>query len=436
MNNLLLVTVDSLRADHCGFIDSPFDVTETLDRLAKESVVYERAIAPGPRTPSSMPVVFTGEFFRQQDQGVYRSWDEKSSRALERQAKIRRHLSRFRTLPEQLRELGYSTGVVTSNPWTTKNTGFDRGFDEFRAIQEETDPTRVGRSMERLLGVDWTEWLSTWTDYFDTVQEVRDRLSEPYFLWIFILDPHQPYLTPREYRQENTALGMYYSNFRYNYSYSYTDDLPEHLDARVRRAYRDTVRSVDGFVEQVHGEFADDDPVLVVHSDHGEAFQEHGTLGHRPQLYRENLHVPLLIHNTDAEQRVNQLLPLRQLPEILTAIGDPDRRFKPEAATAETVVSRTEESEQMRVRTGELAYLLRASGWEYVHGSDGEELYRLSEDPSERENLIDSEPEEADNLRTVLRHHEGHRTEQKRIAEAVEVLRHRDSECIAARSGR
>lgn len=424
--NVVLLSVDSLRADHCGFLDDEWDLTPTLDTLAEESLVFERAFAPGPRTPSSIPAVFTGEFYRPTDLGVYDSWEEKSRGWRARRQRVRNHVRRFRTIAERMRDRGYATAGVTANPWTTPDTSFDSGFDEFFAIQgpDASSPpwyTKITEWLDDGGGVNWGDLLLTWTDFYKTIRRARELLSEPYFLWVFLMDPHQPYITPGRYRKENSIIGMLYANARYHLAQDYTEDLPRHLDRRLRGAYRDTVRSVDGFIDRYREDFADDEPVTVFHADHGEAFQEHGTFGHRPQLYRENVHVPLFVHGTASMDRVERPVSLRDIPTIVTQIAD-EEVVRPEKLTRDYVLSKTEEEERIGIRGRDWSYLTSAGSWEYVHEGGQEELYQLVADYEERANLVGEQPEVATAMRAVIAEHRTDQGERHRITDSVERL--------------
>lgn len=426
--NAVLITVDSLRADHCGFLadegpGSTHNLTPALDSLAEESMIFERAFAPGPRTPSSLPAIFTGEFYRPAELGVYSNWEEKATGWQARRQRIGNHLARFPPIAEHMRRRGYETAGVTANPWTTETTNFHRGFDEFYAISgaehsEKPWYSLLADQFGDAVGIDWQDVLLTWTDFYDMIRAARESLTEPYFLWVFLMDPHQPYIAPRRYREENTALGMLYGNGRFNYAHGYTENLPKHLDARLRRAYRDTVRSVDGFVERYRADFAADDPVTLFHADHGEAFQEHGTLGHRPQLYNENVHVPLLIHGMDVTGRSKPPVTLRRLPDIVASVVD-DRTSPLEAFTCDFALSKTEEGERIGVRGASWAYHTSADDWAYIHDGDHEELYRLVTDPDEQANVADQHLEITTMMRRLIDRHEFEQIERDRITSAV-----------------
>jgi arylsulfatase A-like enzyme len=412
MRNLLLLTADSLRADHCGFLDSGADLTPALDEMATDGVVYDNAIAPGPRTPSSMPVAFTGEHLRPV-RGERPDYWERVRRH------IRRHMERNRTVAERLSDRGYSTVGVTVNPWT-ENTGFDAGFDRFVTLdsdvfQEYGSPgfrlvdgmLRDSRLGEYVKWYNKRDWFIRWVDLYEAIIEEIRRLDPPYFAWIFLLDTHQPYITPGRYRTESSAPGMYYSTLRELVSAD--EEIPAHVERGLRKAYRDSVRSVDEFVGTLRADTAGDDPIVVVHSDHGEAFGERGSYGHERALYRENLHVPLLIGNAPQRQRVPEPVSLRILPSMMDALSSP-AAFDPEAFTTDFPVSTTEDAGALAVSGRE---------WKHVRDGDTEKLYRPSEDPQERVNLASEHPEVLAGLGDLVDRHRFHQRERELIADSL-----------------
>lgn len=398
--NVVLVTIDSLRADHCGFLGSEYDLTPTLDRLAADGLSFETAIAPGPRTPSSMPVAFTGHFDRQRDVSWSDWWD--------RWIRIAEHLERHRTIAERLRAAGYTTVGVTVNPWT-HDTGFDTGFDRFLELKgaEEIEGADTGSTVFQAL--DWIlerteigdtyqwgdarDWFVQWPHYYDRVLELVHDVEEPYFLWVFLLDPHQPYLASREYRSETSAPAMYYANIRERITGS-----PDELSSRIRtwleRSYRDAIRSTDAFLDALQTDLADDDPTVVVHADHGEAFGEHGTYGHEEALYEENLHVPLVVANSATSGAVQSPVSLRSLPRLIEQLATAEL-VDPGTVTQAHVVATTE-GVQSRGRA------LRGRRWKYITDGDRRELYDIRSDPNEAIDRADERSELVDELDRVL----------------------------------
>jgi len=414
--NLVLVTVDSLRADHYGFLNgTDATLTPVLDGMANEGVAFENAIAPGPRTPSSMPEIFTGEPLQPPGAGAD-YWDRW-------RGTIRRHMARYRSVARRLQDRRYATVGVTVNPWT-HDTGFDAGFDRFVEITGDTlgsYGSPAFGAVDRLLrgngvgdAIKWynkREWFIRWTDFYDRIVDALDAVAEPYFLWVFLLDTHQPYIAPRAYRTESSALGMYYASFTELRSPG--EAIPGHVETRLRRAYRDAVRSIDGFLGRFRRDRAGDDPVIVVHADHGEAFGEHGTYGHERELYRENVHVPLVVHNAGVEGVVREPFSLRRLPHLIETVAD-GRRFDPAAMTVPFVISKTDEGEKTATN---------GRTWRYIRGADSEELYHLGDDPFERANLAARYPAVAAALRSLTERHRWYRSERDHITETTEALR-------------
>jgi len=420
--NLVLVTVDSLRADHCGFVNSESDLTPTIDRLAKEGVSYTQAVAPGPRTPSSIPELFTGEFMADDAEWSMADWQG-------RQYRIGEHMDRFQHLSEQLQRQGYETAAFTANPWTTRESNFDRGFNDFNEVSADSpdiDSKHLSDSMlftladagfEVLPGdaLGWSskkEWFSQWTGYFELVQEKLAELSEPFFLWIFILDSHQPYITPRRYREESAAWEMYYSILRYWHGQSSGEKLPDRAGELIGQAYRDAVRSVDGFMNVLTEAVNAYDPVTVFHSDHGEALGEHGNFGHEQTLYEENLRVPLFVHNVDLAEHVNEQMSLQTLPVLLSELAGTGE-FDPWEHTEPFAVSKTENNQILSVRTAR---------WKFVADKDDSRLYDLRSDSGEATDVSDTHPEVTSSLAALADRHKATQTEKGHVETAAAEL--------------
>jgi len=420
--NVILVTADSLRADHCGFVDDESDLTPTIDRLADEGIDFTQAIAPGPRTPSSVPVMFTGEFMTDDPDWSMADWEG-------RQRRIAEHMSRFTHLSERLQRQGYETAAFTANPWTTRDSNFDRGFDEFVEISADSDDIDSrqlsGSQLFKLADagldalpvdpVDWAdkkEWFSQWTGSIDLIHERIQSLPEPFFLWVFVLDSHQPYITPRQFREEASAWEMYYSILRYWYGESADEEIPSHVREMIAAAYRDAVRSVDSFVEALYDASVGRDPVTVFLSDHGEALGEHGNFGHEQTLYEENLRVPLFVHGVGRSETVREQVSLRWLSEMLTDLTTRGQ-FEPRSYAQPFVVSKTEENRTVGVRTPR---------WKLVTDDDGEVLYDLDTADGETADVSAAYPDIASGLREIVARHEATQDEKERLGGATENL--------------
>ena len=288
-SNLLLVTVDTLRADHLSSWGYPRPTSPVIDRLAAEGVRFAQASVQWPKTGPSFASMFTSTYGK--DNGIVR--------------KVGVPLPcRFETLAEVLREHGYATHAVVSNGAVGSEFDFDQGFDTYLetwkvAAPEASgaDPTGAERVNRLALGL------------LDRLERDRRR---PWFLWVHYLDPHWPYRPPRERwdhfqgdehfdpavhvpvatgkdRQEmggmgerqvelgRTELAFYVA--RYDAEIAYVDAKLGELLAEMRRR---------GLLERTLTAFT---------ADHGESlgdhdyYFEHGRFG-----FQSCLHVPLVLH--------------------------------------------------------------------------------------------------------------------------------------------
>jgi arylsulfatase A-like enzyme len=228
---------------------------------------------------------------------------------------------------------------------------------------------------------------------------------------VFILDTHQPYITPRRYREESAAWEMYYSILRYWHGQSSDENLPEGAGDLIRQAYRDAVRSVDEFVEALLDATSAYDPVTVFHSDHGEALGEHENFGHEQVLYEENLRVPLVVHNVGVTERVDGQVSLQSLPAMLSGLADGE--FAPRAETQPFAISKTENNRTLAVRTPR---------WKYITSDDETRLYDLESDPRESTDVSEMYSEVSAALADIAARHRTTQTEKGTVGTAVTDL--------------
>jgi arylsulfatase A-like enzyme len=402
MSDVVLVTIDSLRADRCGFLGSDRGLTPAMDRLAGEGLVFENAVAPGGATSGSTASFMTGAY------PVDRPTAE------DRTELIRQHLDAAVTIPETFDRLGYRTAAVTANPWTSRHFGYQAGFDDFEDFMDESSSSavrdRTGDGPLSALAsqlLDWwrgQEMYLSWDAYYDRIQALLDRArdgAEPFFLWLFLVDVHMPYLPPSGFRSQS-SLGAYAAN-AWLFAGADTElPLGDHLRERLLTAYDDTVRFTDRFVGRLADEL-DDDTVLCVHADHGESFGEEGHYGHG-YLYEKTVRVPLFVTG-HPPGRIRRPISLRALPELLPALARgeaiADRDLAPVATSRNEI------------------------GWRLVHGG----RWRYVETP-ESERLVDESGSAIDDeaLLSLARRVTGHRREtederQRVMAAAAEVSR-------------
>jgi len=372
--NLVLVTVDTLRADHTQLLGYPRATTPELVRMAAEGVLFTNAIAQASWTLPSIASVHTA-LYPSQHGAVG------GELALPEAAE---------TLAERLHARGYHTVAVVSHSFVGREHGFAQGFDVFDDSQSaghdavtSAELTRV--ALERVAGAD-----------------------EPFFLWVHYFDPHFSYVAHPEY----------------GFGAGYRGRLPPKVSAQRLKDVRELSSADLDYLQALYDEeiaFTDEwigrlwsgirersgaeRTVLAVSADHGEYFQERGRFFHGKDVYQALVHVPLLI--TGALEPglrgavVAAPVETRDLARTLFTLagGDPaafggaDLLELARGAPAPAVFS--EGSHAFGEDERKVAVVL--DGWKLIHDldRDGYELYSLRADPDERDDLWSSVPEGA-----------------------------------------
>ncbi len=353
--NVVMVFLESTRAQSTTPYNEELDTTPFLDELSKESLMAEQARAVVPHTSKALLATICG---------VPPPLDTEKTESEPGAIPAR-------CLPELLEEQGYNSAFFQS---ATKS--FERrpalvenfGYEYFRAIE----------------GMDRTGYQPV--NYFGYEDEImlkpsREWLEEngdegPFMTTYLTVTPHHQYVVPDRYGTKK------YSS-----------------DPELNR-YLNTVRYQDFFLEKLIEQYKDlglyEDTVFVILGDHGEGFGEHGLKQHDNTIYEEGLHVPLLIHDPkDPEPRrvEENVSELDVLPTVTDMLGyDVEGGEYPGSSMLSPPEDRTFMASCYHERTcltsidGDQKYI-------YWYGNRGEEYYDLSEDPKERNNLIEEQPE-------------------------------------------
>jgi arylsulfatase A-like enzyme len=358
--SLVLVTVDCLRADHCGFLGYTHPTTPFLDTLSPESWVFRNAIVAGIPTFYSLPSILASRYPLALGRDVVGLAPDEP------------------TLVSVLKEEGYATACfAAANPYVSRQFGYDHAFDTFhdfldaesncpaRSIplpeDENNLPSRANQKLDQLchrlgLGPIYDELYFQYCQRlaqrptqplkslrpFPTadviVDNARDWLTgrdgQPFFLWLHLMDPHSPYYPPPENMEKIGNESATFSQARYLNAFWNRSDLGIWRLRRRRESmvklYDAGIRWVDTqvrrLVEILRQSKLWDNCCFALTADHGEEFLEHGGRYHAPsKLTRELIHVPLLLRIPGAEQRVvNSPFSLLHLaPTVLDALGAP-----------------------------------------------------------------------------------------------------------------
>jgi arylsulfatase A-like enzyme len=315
--NIVLITIDALRADHLGAYGSTAGLTPNLDAFARQAARYHAAYASAPWTLPSFAALFTS--LPPSECGLTTSQPEST----QWYSQVARLPDRVPLLSEQLQRAGYVTAAVLTNPFLFQERGWNRGFHHFR--NED--------------GPDVTDLLTSDTTRAHTVTHharlwLRMNHRQPFFLWVHYLDPHAPYDPPGAPPDLRTPYPDEWGTDR-PYWHDHMRDAPPAVQARYadfcRTMYAQEVRYADRFVGELLREIArydgDRQFLTIITSDHGEELFDHGGFEHGHSVYQELLHVPLLVqwpHGTEADRDIYQTVGLMDLAPTLLEIAGAD----------------------------------------------------------------------------------------------------------------
>jgi arylsulfatase A-like enzyme len=401
--NLLLVNIDTLRADHLGCYGYERSTSPFLDSFCRAGVVFERAISNSSYTRESVAALFTG---RLPSPGGSTGWNAVPGRDAA-------------TLAEILGAAGYATALF-SNTVMLRRPGFDRGFDTAQHLSTKWSSSGEGRRLSDRV-----------------VEHVDRRLEEPFFIYLHYLDPHAPYrprsdaLASLGMQPHGESVALYeevvpeLARLRSG-GFGPGDPRFEDLVARYDAEIRTTDAALRALVEGLERQGVLDRTLIIVTADHGEEFLEHDYVEHGWTLYDEVIRVPLIFHapgviepartrvgasHVDIVPTVLDLLGV----DVATEASDGRRLFDYAAGgLAPTLEDRAQIAELIlperqilrAVVTGRWKYITShqsvPAGERSAHdveaavaGSAGgsgpvirEELYDLDRDPGERRNLL------------------------------------------------
>jgi len=384
--NVLLVTLDTLRADHLACYGNKIVQTPTLDALAKDGFLFEAAFVQSPTTTPSHCSIMTSTYVARN--GALNGCAMKVG---------------FPTLAEILQANGYETSAfVSATTVRSTNSGLQRGFDYYEdSISPYTTLLRNDEYQFVLLAYLFVKMQNSQIPGYIVTNRALSWLNDgrqgPFFFWLHYFDPHSPYDAPGPYKDMydgkiDTTLPYVLERSRYAGEVTYTDfEL-----GRIIKALKDK-----GLYDEMF---------IIVMSDHGEAFGEiHGDIteyGHGIYLYDTTQHIPLIIKlpgRTKAGQRFKDVVQSIDLaPTVLDYLGglfpgsfqgsslldllNGQQRGAAGTAYSERTVRPpsfgkfTKRTRLMAMRTADMKYICEADG-------ESQELYNVASDPEETINV-------------------------------------------------
>ena len=384
--NVLIITIDTLRADHLGFLGYGRPTSPRLDKLAAESVVFERAYAPIATTLPSHTSMFTG--VAPHEHGVLANITD--GRTYER----REDLS---TLPELFEAAGYATRAVVAATPLQPRFGLDAGFGGY------SGPKKQQRVADK--------------NTAQAVLALEELVAsgQPGLLWVHYFDPHGPYTPPYKFEarfQMDDATRAHLAERKF-----------EERSQRPTGQWNDLEKGIDRYDAEIA--FTDaqirrllaaaeksewlDGAVIVVMSDHGEGLNQHNVAGHG-LVWEEQLHVPMLLRIPGVDPR-RIAAPASLVDFAPTLLHVLDLPGKEEFLQQVTGINRFRSDlphDEMRIlgqtsprqsQSGEIGYSLRTGRWK-LHIDDERDttLFDISKDPFELADVAAEHPRVVDKL--------------------------------------
>jgi arylsulfatase A-like enzyme len=419
--NVILLTIDTLRADmlNCYGYNTP--LTPNIDRLAASGFRFEQAISGGSWTQAAFPVIMTSSYAAMYGGCLGRLASERPSPV------------------EELATQGYRTGAFSTNPHLSRATGYDRGFQHFSDLA----PTEAEPSLRRIKGgqrllrnplfhyglrlignrMRPARLYSSAAEVTDSVCGWLDHVETPFFAWAHYMDLHWPYhleeaLThPRDIAQAWQDHAIMYDRSNFNGNESITVDQRKHFVGLYEQSLQYLDAQIGRLMRHLDKVGYDSNTIIILLSDHGEEFLDHGRWGHwESNLYDEILRVPLIIRmpNWSGIQVIRRQVRLLDLmPSILDLCDCPIPKELMGASMVPLWTQREPEyegeiaiSEMRRDPWHRIA--LRTEAFKYIWDSkrpDQPDLYDLQADPAEKQNVSTHYPQEVSRFQASVDMH-------------------------------
>lgn len=391
-SNIVLITIDTLRADHLSCYGYERNTSPNIDKIAKEGIRFTNAIATSSWTSPSMASIMTSLY--PISHGVRRGF-VKAGKAYEQEALN----DGFHTLAEILRNNGYTTFGAVANVLMAEEQGFAQGFDYYHC--EGFEEAAVINNV-----------IFSWKG--------KIKKSKKFFIWIHYIDPHD------EYRARSPWISDYAAELwigNTHLSKQTMEELrkstptikkKENMLEYLIALYDSEINYLDYHIGNLIYKLGlDKNSLIVITSDHGEEFLCHGSLGHGNSLYQELIHVPLIIKQPPSYKKpiisvIDEPASIIDImPTILGVLGiTPSKKIMGKNLLEKEEWSRGQKRDYLFSEISQW-YVFNAilkNNWKYIYNTckQEEELYDITKDHEESDNLVHQEVSIAKELRKEL----------------------------------
>lgn len=374
--NVVIVLVDTLRADHLGAYGYERNTSPNFDRWAADAIRFERAYTPSSWTKASMASLMTGldplqHNVRRGEDGIPED---------------------ITLLSERLTEVGYHTAAVVANPFVGSHFGFGQGYEIY-----SEQPLALAEDV-----------------YAEALRLLDERPQDkPFLLYVHTMDPHSPYTPPEEYADaftDSPMANVIIEHIDFDRDPDVIDRVRDQYDAEI--LYHD--HHFGAFIDEMEARGLDEDTIFLFVSDHGEEHFDHGRIGHAKQLFDEVVRIPMVLELPGAGGSVvdTPVSLVDVVPTLLRILKEP----APEEGAGVDLLKILAGDAAPRPLFFDLAIGLGTfegshargvlrSGQKYIeeiHPAPREMLFDLTSDPGETRNLAEEEAGTTEALRGLV----------------------------------
>ena len=457
--NVILITMDTTRADHLSCYGYHRKTTPYLDQFAQESVLFTNAYAPSSWTLPSHASIFTGMYPAKHGSRVNADFTRylldrygnalKGSTGIDTQGFAEQSVMYLGeeniTLAELLSAEGYATAGIISGPWCLKKFGLAQGFEFYDETLYNPDYDATYFALFKIIGI-FTSPLDLVTRYGIVnwgktafqVNEVaiswlKRNYTRPFLLFLNYYDPHHHYSPPvpfdriffdgdttiiEGFKNPEGTLGMIKGQRRLIHAVMSQEHTlsPAEKDLLVS-LYDGEIRYLDHYLNNLFETLKKlniyDNSMIIVTSDHGELFGNHGIMTHGFSLYEEELKIPLIIKYPSSKPLTGVMADSASLVDVLPTVVSTLGLSLPEGVQGKTLPAKNRPiiAESYNNWRKILLYgnrfnrdlrVIFEGSFKYIWGSNGCELYDIEEDPREDNNLIEEMPGRARSMQAML----------------------------------
>jgi arylsulfatase A-like enzyme len=373
---VILISVDTLRADYLGCYNPKMKTTPELDQFAHENILCRNVTSQAATTAPSHKSIFYS---------LYPSIHKTSIRAVPEEKG---------TSPMELVQAqGFKTAAFTGGGQLSRSFGFARGFDTYWEPQKGTNTKQDVKETEKL-AFDWLE----------------NHSNDKFFLFLHTFEVHCPYNPPESFFQKWSAWYQGQVQKETCYPDLYLGRRPFTADYQyIQSLYSAEVNYVDNFLGHLFQKLKNlgiyDQTLIVFLSDHGESLGEHGYIGHN-QVYDVQLHVPLILHvpGMTSEQINAPIESLDVMPTIFELLGIDSQKASFQGRSLMPLIRKKENFDENRPLISEEIgrVRVRIGDWALIFAPDKsshEELYHLKLDPLELRNLAKQDAKRVEQMK-------------------------------------